>query len=66
MFYKKFLKSIGIRIFLAGFVIIFCATAILLAEIEFAYLGRLWWFGFVVCLIGIIFAMRDMTSWKKT
>lgn len=60
MFSNKFFKLMGVKIFLTGFALVLGITVILVLEIQIPYIAPLWWLGFVMCLIGIILAVRDV------
>ncbi|MCP4000878.1 MAG: hypothetical protein GY727_08200 [Gammaproteobacteria bacterium] len=41
------------------------ATIMIVLEIDFPYTAWLWWAGFLICLVGMIMVIRDVTGISK-
>ena len=61
----NFFATKNVRIFLAGLAVVLFATIFLMLEIDFPYIGKIWWAGFVISLVSMILVIRDVTHISK-
>ncbi|MCP4275238.1 MAG: hypothetical protein GY779_02660 [Gammaproteobacteria bacterium] len=62
---SNFFKTKNIKIFFTGFAVTLVATIMIVLEIDFPYTAWLWWAGFLICLVGMIMVIRDVTGISK-